>query len=73
MLADKTYSMELDGEPAAHVWPYRKAAWAVEDLEQDIGLVYQKMGLAGLKEINNIGDSIGRQIEDFILHPDIRK
>ncbi len=66
MLADKTYSMELDGEPTARIWPYRKAAWAVEDLEQDLGVVYQKMGLTGLKAIENIGESIGRQIEDFI-------
>jgi DNA repair photolyase len=65
-LADKTYSMELESEPASRIWPYRKAAWAVEELEQDLGLVYQKMGLAGLKSINSIGESIGSQIESFI-------
>jgi len=73
LLADMTYFMELEGEPAACIWTYRKAAWAVEDLEQDIGLVYEKMGLAGLRTINNIGESIGRQIEDYILQADMRK
>jgi DNA repair photolyase len=65
-LADKTYSMELESESASRIWPYRKAAWAVEELEQDLGLVYRKMGLVGLKSINNIGESIGLQIESFI-------
>jgi DNA polymerase/3'-5' exonuclease PolX len=67
MLADITYSMELEGEPASRIWPYRKAAWAVEDLDQDLGLVYANMGLTGLKSVENIGDSIGRQIEELIL------
>jgi DNA repair photolyase len=67
MLANITYSMELEDESAAHAWPYRKAAWAVEDLEQDLRLVYQKMGLSGLKSIGNIGDTIARQIETLIL------
>ena len=66
MLADKTYSMELEAVPAARIWPYRKAAWAVEDLPQDLGLVYLKMGLPGLKSIENVGDTLGRQIEEFI-------
>ena len=66
-LADKTYSMELEGQPALKIWPYRKAAWAVEELEQDLGLVYGKMGLSGLKSVKNIGESIGIQIEKYIL------
>jgi DNA repair photolyase len=66
LLADKTYSMELEGEPAARIWPYRKAAWAVEDLQQDLGLVYRKMGLPGIEAIDAIGPIIGRQIEEFI-------
>jgi DNA repair photolyase len=69
-LADKTYTMELEGEPAARIWPFRKAAWSVEDLEQDLALVYRKMGLAGLKSIDNIGESIGMQIENFIRSSD---
>ena len=68
MLADKTYTMELDGEPATHIWPYRKAAWAIEDFPQDIGLLYKRMGLKGLQSIQNVGPSIGKQIERFIMN-----
>ena len=67
MLADTTYTLELENAPAGDIWPYRKAAWAIEDLKQELGLVYQKMGLAGLKSIGGISESIGRQIETLIL------
>lgn len=67
LLADRTYTMELDGEEAARIWPYRKAAWAVEELRQDIGLVYRQMGLKGLQSIQGVGPSIGKQIEQFII------
>ena len=67
LLADRTYEMELDGAESTRVWPYRKAAWAIEELEQDIGLVYRQMGLKGLQSIQGVGPSIGKQIEQFII------
>jgi hypothetical protein len=67
LLADRTYTMELEGEDSARIWPYRKAAWAVEELEQDIGLVYRQMGLKGLQSIQGVGPAIGKQIEQFII------
>lgn len=67
MLSDKTYSMELDGAESYRIWPYRKAAWAVEELEQNIGLVYRQMGLKGLQSIQHVGPSIGKQIEKYII------
>lgn len=65
-LADKTYEMKLQNAANYRVWAYRKAAWAVEDLEQDIGLVYQMMGLKGLQSIPNVGESIGKVIEKML-------
>ena len=53
------YAMELDGAPGQRVWAYRKAAWAIEDLEQDIGLVYRQMGRKGLQSIENVGPAAG--------------
>ncbi len=67
MLANKTYTMELDGESSARIWPYRKAAWAIEDFPQDIGLLYKTMGLKGLQSIQNVGPSIGKQVEQLII------
>ncbi len=63
MLANHVYEMELHQEPDHRIWAYRKAAWALEDLEQDIGLVYRTMGLKGLQNIPNIGLSLGETIK----------
>jgi len=67
MLADKAYSMELENVMASDIWPYRKAAWALEDLQQDLGLVYQKMGFAGLRAISGVSDIAARQVESNML------
>ena len=65
-LANKVYALELENASNYRVWSYRKAAWAVEDLEQDIGLVYQTMGFKGLKNIPNVGEKLGGEIAALI-------
>jgi DNA repair photolyase len=65
-LADKLYAMEIEGEPGYRLWAYRKAAWAVEDLEQDIGLIYRTLGVKGLESIPNIGRSLAGEIEALV-------
>lgn len=66
-LADKVYEMEIHLEPDYRIWPYRKAAWAIEDLEQDIGLVYRSMGLKGLQSIPNVGPLSGKVVEKMLV------
>jgi len=66
-LANKVYALELENAPDYRVWSYRKAAWAVEDLEQDIGLIYRTMGLKGLQSIPSIGEKLGREIEVWLV------
>ena len=65
-LADQVYYMELAGEPAHRVWAYRKAAWAIEDTEQDLGLVYRQMGRKGLESIEGIGPSLALVVERLL-------
>ena len=65
-LANELYYMELSGEPSRRVWAYRKAAWAIEDTPQDLGLIYRQMGLKGLEGIENVGPSLAGVIEDLI-------
>ncbi|MEW6364792.1 MAG: hypothetical protein AB1714_09155 [Acidobacteriota bacterium] len=67
-LAERIYAMELDGEPSHRIWAYRKAAWAVDDLHQDIALVYREMGVRGLQSIPNVGTSLAGEIERLIVH-----
>jgi DNA polymerase/3'-5' exonuclease PolX len=66
VLAERLYRMELENAPGYRLWDFRKAAWAVEDLEQDIRLVYRTMGLHGLQSIENVGARMGTVVERLI-------
>ena len=66
ILANKVYEMELELVPKNRVWAYRKAAWAVEDLAQDIRLIYRTMGLKGIQSIENISQDLGKVIEKLL-------
>jgi DNA polymerase/3'-5' exonuclease PolX len=55
--------MELENAPGQRVWAYRKAAWAIEDLEQHVRLVYRQMGRKGLDGIRNVGPHIAGVVE----------
>jgi hypothetical protein len=65
-LANQCYWMELDNSPGQRVWAYRKAAWAIEDLEMDIGLLYRQMGRKGLEGIENVGPRLMGVIESML-------
>ncbi|MDD3386629.1 MAG: DNA polymerase/3'-5' exonuclease PolX [Candidatus Pacebacteria bacterium] len=45
---------------------YKKAAIAIDSLEEDIFNVYKKDGIKGLEKINGVGKSIALKIEEFI-------
>jgi hypothetical protein len=66
LLADQIYALEIDGAPSHRIWELRRAAWAVEDLEQDIAAIYQAMGLKGLQSIQGIGPSLAQPIERML-------
>jgi len=56
-LFDMTYRMELDDPKRA--WPYRKAAWAVDELDQDIRGT-------NLRTLPGIGEKIAALIQERI-------
>jgi len=55
--------MELHGEPSRRLWAYRRAAWAIEDTLQDLGLIYRSISRKGLGSIENVGPSMAEVIE----------
>jgi len=69
LLANEAYHREIDGAPGWQVWRYRKAAWAVEDLEQELGLFYRTLGLKGLESLPGIGSKMGKAVEKIIDNP----
>jgi DNA polymerase/3'-5' exonuclease PolX len=58
--------MELDNAPQQRVWAYRKAAWAIEVAEQDLGLIYRALGRKGLESIESVGPKLGELVEGLI-------
>ena len=66
-LADRTYSLELDNATQGRIWAYRKAAWAVDDMEEEIGLFYRSMGQKGLQSIPGVSPGIAVDIEKLIV------
>jgi DNA repair photolyase len=65
-LAEMLHNLELENASNSQIWAYRKAAWAIEDLEQDIGLIYKSMGANGLESIPNINTPIAGEIETLV-------
>ena len=66
IVAEKLYSLELENARGSQIWAYRKAAWAIEDLEQDIGLIYNIMGVKGLESIPDVTAEIAIEIEALL-------
>jgi DNA polymerase/3'-5' exonuclease PolX len=58
--------MELNDEPQRRVWAYRKAAWAIEDTPQDLGLICRTMGRKGLESIENVGPKMAEVVEGLL-------
>ncbi len=45
------------------IWAFRKAAWALEDLQEDVSDIYAEKGRRGLEAIKGIGKSLSQEIE----------
>ncbi len=65
-LVVRIHDMELAQEPEYSIWAYRRAAWAIEELQEDIRTIYHKMGLDGLKSISDVGSLMGERVESFV-------
>ena len=66
-LADQLYALELEEAPEARRWEVRRAAWAIEDLEQDLGLIYQTFGRRGLERLPGLGVALAGDVEQWLL------
>jgi hypothetical protein len=45
---------------------YRKAAKAIENLEEEVAQIYKKGGLKAILKIPGVGKSIGKKIEEYL-------
>ncbi len=68
-IADILEVREIPHKPQA----YRRAALALEGLEEDVADIYAKGGKRALEEIPGIGKSLAEKIEEFLLSGKIKK
>jgi DNA repair photolyase len=61
-LAKQIYDLEIGEAAPRRIWALRKAAWAIEDLPQDIGLVYRQMGLRGIESLPGVGPRLATEV-----------
>ncbi len=59
--------LEVKGEKQVFkIRAYKKAGLALENLSEDIALIYEQKGLIGLEKIPGIGRSISQKIEEYL-------
>lgn len=58
--------LEIKGAPYYKIRAYKKAAFALNNTEQDIKKIYKNQGLKGIEKISGIGKSIGQKIEEYL-------
>ena len=72
----KTYDLELEMGSSYQIWAYRKAAWTVDEMPENVMMIYKQMGEAGLQQLPSVGKSIASQIarwlEEESLSPPIK-
>ena len=65
-LFEKTYRLEIQNASQNKVWAYRKAAWTLDELKEDVRKIYEEEGLQGLKALPNVGSKIAGEIEALL-------
>jgi len=62
-LFDRVYRLELELESPHKIWAYRKAAWAIEELEENIEELYRS---GRLEEVPGVGKTLAAEIEKML-------
>jgi len=57
--------LQLSGQGGYREWAYRKAAWALDDLDESVQKILRARGLDGLMQNRGIGESLAKQIQEF--------
>jgi DNA repair photolyase len=65
-LLTRAYELTLEEAEAFRVWAYRKAGWAIDEMEANVESIYLQEGREGLKRIKGVGESLAREIEGWL-------
>jgi DNA repair photolyase len=62
----RAYDLFLEEAPSYRQWAYRKAAWAIDEMQEDLQDLYAHKGRKGLTGIKGIGDRLAGEIEGWL-------
>lgn len=62
----RAYDLTLEEAEAYRVWAYRKAGWAIDEMEANVESIYLQEGREGLKRIKGVGESLARELEVWL-------
>jgi DNA repair photolyase len=62
----RAYDLFLERAAGYRQWAYRKAAWAIDELEDDVQDLYRRQGRKGLQSIKGIGKTLALEIEGWL-------
>lgn len=62
----RAYDLFLDQAATYRQWAYRKAAWALDEMEEDVAELYRREGRKGLQSIKGIGKKLAAEIEGWL-------
>ena len=65
-IAEKFYlkarEMQIAGNMKYREWAYKKAAWNIDDLKEDLDVIYKKEGIKGILKIKGVGEKLAGEI-----------
>ncbi|MGB9301127.1 MAG: radical SAM protein [Anaerolineae bacterium] len=70
MLLLRAYDLLLEEAEGYRQWAYRKAAWAIDEMDTDVHAMYQQQGRKGLESIRGVGKTLAREIEGWLQSRD---
>ncbi len=62
-LQNSAYYLQIQEGNSYRFWAHLKAAWGVDELEEDIRALYESLGVKGLEKIPGVGRGISTEIE----------
>jgi DNA repair photolyase len=62
----KTYDLELELADTRRIWAYRKAAWTVDEMPENIADLYASRGESGLRELPGVGARLAGLIASWL-------
>lgn len=67
----KTYDLELEMAVDQRIWAYRKAAWTIDEMPENIATIYTALGTRGLTALPAIGERLAGQIAAWLEAGDL--